>query len=337
MQRAYRFILWTTGLTWGPIGLIFLFWPKSVDPNSVWGMWGTPVLVGHARVMISAFLIGVPLLVAWDLGRPRRHQPQVYDVLGKNLRFVLLTGLAIYLAVLFLSIAMPVFTGIAVFDANAGAEDRRVAAAQGTGADEAVPVSAEQLRGRRVLARVVWDLVIQLFVGALFTLALEWGWRGIVLIELRKLGFRRAALMSGLAWAVWPLPAMVFGSDWSGARALVAPATLIALYAVQLCAIAVVQAWAFFRTGDLFASALVFAGACSAIQIQSSALEGPSQTTVILIATASVLVLATAALIWPPRWREPVDAGELEAAENGLTGPRVPCSPSASAREGNRI
>lgn len=302
MELAYRFILWTTGLTWGPIALIFLFWPKGVHPNGVLDMWGTPAPNTYGRMMILAFLYGVPLLVAWDLSRARRHQPQMYAVLGKNLRSVLLTGLAVYLVILFLSIAMPVFTGIAAFDANARAEDRRVAVAEGTGVDEAVPVSAEQLRGRRVFARLVSDLVIQLFVGALFTLALEWGWRGIVLIELRKLGFRRAALMSGLAWAVWLLPAIVFCSDWSGARALVAPTTLIALYAVQLCAIAVLQAWAFFRTGDLFASALVLAGASSAIQIQSSALEGPSQTTVMIIGTASVLLLAIAALVWPPRW-----------------------------------
>lgn len=84
----------------------------------------------------------------------------------------------------------------------------------------------------------------------------ELGWRGFLVPTLAKMtSFGRAALISGVIWACWHFPLIIFADYNAGT------ATWFALlcFAVMVVAIAVVAAWLRLRSGSVWPAAILHA------------------------------------------------------------------------------
>ena len=111
----------------------------------------------------------------------------------------------------------------------------------------------------------------------------EVGWRGFLLAHLAPLGRLRAALLVGLAWALWHAPAFFLpfglGAHVSGA--------MILAWAISLMAGSVVLAWVWFASGGALGATilwhLVFNFATA-----TEAMQGPPA----IAASATVVAMA---------------------------------------------
>ncbi|QIK97028.1 CPBP family intramembrane metalloprotease [Sphingomonas sp. HDW15A] len=85
----------------------------------------------------------------------------------------------------------------------------------------------------------------------------EIGWRGFLVPELLKLtAFRRTALMSGLVWAAWHMPLMIFaGYHGNGTPLLYS----IACFTVMVVGLAVIMAWITAKSGSFWPAAMLHA------------------------------------------------------------------------------
>jgi uncharacterized protein len=84
----------------------------------------------------------------------------------------------------------------------------------------------------------------------------EIGWRGFLVPELFKtVSFTGTALISGVIWALWHYPILIFADYNSGTATWYA----LACFTVQVIAIAFITAWLRLRTGSLWTGALIHA------------------------------------------------------------------------------
>lgn len=88
------------------------------------------------------------------------------------------------------------------------------------------------------------------------TLGEEIGWRGFLVPELSKVtGFHGTAIISGLMWAAWHYPILVFGDYNTGAPAWYS----LGCFTVMVIACAYVMAWLRLESGTLWTAALAHA------------------------------------------------------------------------------
>jgi membrane protease YdiL (CAAX protease family) len=84
----------------------------------------------------------------------------------------------------------------------------------------------------------------------------EMGWRGFLLPELdRWLGFRRAALVTGVIWALWHWPAVIWGGYNVGTPL---PYALVCLTAMVLAG-SVIAAWLRLKSGSIWPCVIMHA------------------------------------------------------------------------------
>jgi membrane protease YdiL (CAAX protease family) len=97
-----------------------------------------------------------------------------------------------------------------------------------------------------------------------FALGEEIGWRGFLSPHLTQaLGFRTGAIVTGLIWAAWHLPLVLFADYNSAAPKWFAAICLIVL----LLAMSVIMAWLRLGSGSLWTGALFHASHNQFIQV----------------------------------------------------------------------
>ena len=91
----------------------------------------------------------------------------------------------------------------------------------------------------------------------------EIGWRGFLLPRLvRRIGFTRGALVTGLIWTAWHVPLLIFGDYHSAAPRWFA----LGCFTVMVVSLSFVLAWLRLRSGSVWPCALLHA--CHNIMIQ---------------------------------------------------------------------
>lgn len=91
----------------------------------------------------------------------------------------------------------------------------------------------------------------------------EIGWRGLLLPELACLtGARRAAIPSGVIWALWHW----HGILWNGYNAGADPLYSLAMFTLMIVLMSIGMAWLTLRTNSLWPAAMVHAGHNAFIQ-----------------------------------------------------------------------
>jgi uncharacterized protein len=84
----------------------------------------------------------------------------------------------------------------------------------------------------------------------------EIGWRGFLVPELSKtVGFTGTALMSGIVWALWHYPGLIFADYNAGTNTFYA----LTCFTVMVIAISFVFAWLRLKSGSLWTGALLHA------------------------------------------------------------------------------
>jgi membrane protease YdiL (CAAX protease family) len=107
------------------------------------------------------------------------------------------------------------------------------------------------------LAMAILATVVVIFLPSLFTaLGEELGWRGLLLPELaRRYPFTRAALISGIIWAIFHYPVMLFADYHSGAPLWYA----LVMFTFAVVAISVILAWLRLKSGSVWTAAILHA------------------------------------------------------------------------------
>ena len=115
------------------------------------------------------------------------------------------------------------------------------------------------LRTSPVVATVVYVLLTASFglVGNLATaLGEEIGWRGFLVPELFKtMGFTSTALISGVVWAFWHYPILIWGDYHAGTPTWYG----LTCFTVLVVAMSFVFAWMRLKSGSLWVAALLHA------------------------------------------------------------------------------
>lgn len=117
-----------------------------------------------------------------------------------------------------------------------------------------------QLRGMPVWGSLALYIFFAATVGVIRSMASalgeEVGWRGFLVPELAKqMSFTKLSLLSGIIWAVWHSPALLFADYNSGTNRWYA----LGCFTVMVVSISFVFAWLRLKSGSLWTAALLHA------------------------------------------------------------------------------
>jgi membrane protease YdiL (CAAX protease family) len=99
-------------------------------------------------------------------------------------------------------------------------------------------------------------VTVGLAINVAFALGEELGWRGFLVPKLaERLSFTRTALVSGIIWASWHVPLIIFADYNGGTPTLYS----IACFAVMVVGISFPLAWLRLRSGSVWPAALLHA------------------------------------------------------------------------------
>jgi membrane protease YdiL (CAAX protease family) len=120
---------------------------------------------------------------------------------------------------------------------------------------ELVDVVAQQTGLEVSLPLAILVTVVVLFVPGLFSSAgEEIGWRGLLLPELaRRTSFTRAALISGLIWAIFHYPLILFADYHSAAPLWFA----LIMFTISVFGISFVAAWLRLKSGSVWTAVVL--------------------------------------------------------------------------------
>lgn len=115
-----------------------------------------------------------------------------------------------------------------------------------------------------------------MLLSAARTLGEEIGWRGLLVPELNKvMGFHGVAIVSGLMWAAWHYPVLLFGDYNNGAPMFYS----LACFTVLVIGISYVIAWLRLASGTLWTATLFHASHNRFIQSVLTPLTGDTGST----------------------------------------------------------
>ncbi|MCM2279058.1 MAG: CPBP family intramembrane metalloprotease [Oligoflexia bacterium] len=97
--------------------------------------------------------------------------------------------------------------------------------------------------------------ILVLVLGLLGAIGEELGWRGFLLPKLYVTRIRFPVLVSGVIWALWHLPLIMYG----GYYRTDSPVLMGALYLLSILAISVVIGWLRMRSGSVWTASLMHA------------------------------------------------------------------------------
>ncbi len=155
---------------------------------------------------------------------------------------------------------------------------------------------------RVILRYVLRQGSLGFFVSCLSGLGEEIGWRGFLVPELaRKLSFTRVAVVSGLIWATWHYPVLLF-ADYNGGT----PAWYgLGCFTVLVVSIAFVFAWIRLKSGSVWPAAILHGSHNLWIQSVFDPLTEDTGPTKWIIgefgAALAVVGIAAAWLVWRRR------------------------------------
>ncbi len=137
----------------------------------------------------------------------------------------------------------------------------------------------------------------------------EIGWRGFLVPQLAKsFSFTTTALLSGIVWACWHYPILIWGDYNNGAPAWYG----LTCFTVMVVAIAVVFAWLRLKSGSLWTGAILHASHNLYVQAIFTPLTGNRGKTAWFIdefgAVLPLVTVAFAIYFWSRR-------GEVEGAQ----------------------
>jgi membrane protease YdiL (CAAX protease family) len=125
------------------------------------------------------------------------------------------------------------------------------------GGAELVDVTAQATGLQLSLPLAIVATVAALFLPSLFTASgEEIGWRGLLLPELaRRTTFTRAALISGVIWAIYHYP-LVFFADYRSTAPLW---FVVPMFTVSILSVSLFAAWLRLKSGSLWTGAILHA------------------------------------------------------------------------------
>jgi membrane protease YdiL (CAAX protease family) len=99
-------------------------------------------------------------------------------------------------------------------------------------------------------------LSVGMISGLTWALGEEIGWRGFLFPKLMaRFGFKAACLLTGLVWAVWHYPGLIWGHYNAGTN----PVFATACFTVSVIAVAFILGWLRLRSGSIWPCALLHA------------------------------------------------------------------------------
>jgi uncharacterized protein len=138
------------------------------------------------------------------------------------------------------------------------------------------------------------------------TLGEEIGWRGFLVPELSKVtGFTGTALISGILWAAWHYPILIFGDYNMGTPAWFG----LTCFTLMVIGVSFVLTWLRLSSGTLWTAALLHASHNRFVQTVFTPLTGESEIAPYVIdefgAGLAVTALIAGALAWRYARRQP--------------------------------
>ena len=219
-----------SGLAWAPV-----ITAGSLDAGGglyiAFGMWVPAVAALSTRALCHGTLRGL----GWRLGKRR------YLAYGYILPLML--AAAVY--------AIAWLTGVARFSPH------------GITNSLPVPRQLSDEVGASVLLWLAASGTVVVFLAGLTALGKEIGWRGfLVPILVSRLGFHRAALVTGGLWTVWHAPLLLFADYNAGTPFWYS----FACFSVILISASVVYTWFRLRSGNIWPVVLLHASHNAFIQ-----------------------------------------------------------------------
>jgi membrane protease YdiL (CAAX protease family) len=161
-------------------------------------------------------------------------------------------------------------------------------------------------------------------VGCFAALGEEIGWRGLLVPELaRRTGFARAAVVSGLVWAVWHYPLVIPGVMRVD---MPPPWYAVGCFTLLITAMGVAMAWLRLRSGSLWPAVVFHAAHNAVIQQYLTPMTSRTGPANYLVDETGAAMLPFAFLVAASFWRR---RGELEA----LAVRSTPASPTDQEQE----
>ncbi|MFW5867268.1 MAG: type II CAAX prenyl endopeptidase Rce1 family protein [Armatimonadota bacterium] len=297
-RRARTFAAWTFGIGWGAAVILRL----------VTGPMGGPLDPGAAEApewaptVLSLLFFLLPAIIALVMARRWRVSTRSWGLRMAPLS-TLLTAPLVALAIALMATALPIALGISEFEPSGMGEVQRLAEARSV---EALELQLKLADESRPLGReIVGGLVAGLLLGLLFAPVIELPWRGLVLTELARTGFARAALITAVLAGLWWLPFQLF-VGMVGFHSPGAAAVSVMSYAL----LGVPLAWVRVRTGSILPASVLAVGVSALSELPRLATAGGTHLQLELCSLAAVGLLAAGALLWPPKdssMRPPVE------------------------------
>ena len=213
---------------------------------------------------------------------------------------------------------LPLFYAVPVY----GAAWLSIPGALDAAGFSATTAASYGLPGHPVLATTLIGvpLIATLIVLSTVTWALgeELGWRGFLLPRLvERIGFTGACLVSGLIWAVWHYPSLL----WADYNAGTDPAYAVACFTAMVVAMGFVLGWLRLHSGSIWPCALLHASHNTFVQGILDPLTadvGRSRLVTTEFGFGMALSIAVSAMILLRRFPVVPDAASREPDENPM-------------------
>jgi membrane protease YdiL (CAAX protease family) len=148
---------------------------------------------------------------------------------------------------------------------------------------------------------VLFSMTVDMVFPLLSALGEEIGWRGLLVPELARVtGFTKTALISGVVWAAWHMPA-IFLADLNSAGTPNVYAA--AMYAILIISMSFPLAWLTLKSGSLWPAVLLHASHNGLIQGIFDKLTGKTEITPYITGEFGVGVALTSLVVAYVFWR----------------------------------
>jgi membrane protease YdiL (CAAX protease family) len=145
-------------------------------------------------------------------------------------------------------------------------------------------------------------LVLGLVINSVFALGEELGWRGFLVPKLaERFTFAQTAVISGIIWASWHMPLIIF-ADYNGGTP---PRYSIACFAVMVVGISFPMAWLRLRSGSVWPAVILHASHNLFIQAFFDRVTVDTGITKYLLSEFGAVLALTAAITGFLFWRRP--------------------------------